>query len=212
MFVARCRIPTCTNMAVTIRHHSPWISTAPALSAPQCLSCGTVGVPALTPFITIARKTAQLIPTSRYVAGAEAQDRRGRLASGGVLTYAVPGGRICGSGVGVGLAMFQLYRKQAGALPSRCGLRRKNASVELAVQATQEKAGRAALRFLAPKRSLSSTWPTEPSHLGVCIVPLRDLNLIEAKSHHSFHRGRSFHSIMKFHNKISNFSQHFVRA
>ena len=41
MFVARCRMPTCTNMAVTIRHHSPPSSTLPALSAPQCISWST---------------------------------------------------------------------------------------------------------------------------------------------------------------------------
>ncbi len=57
-------MPTCTNIAVTIRHHWSLISTEPALFAPQNINWSGVGASALTPCSNIARNTAQLIPTS----------------------------------------------------------------------------------------------------------------------------------------------------
>jgi len=82
-------------MAVTIRHHSPLIKTDPALFAPQCINCPVVGAPMLTPFATMATNTAQLIPTSKYVAGALAHEDRGRRTGccGGM---SAPGGNISG--------------------------------------------------------------------------------------------------------------------
>src|ERR1700722_19788510 len=76
MLVARWMMPTCTNIAVTTRHHWPRISTAPALFAPQCIRSSGEGLIKLTWFASIARKTAQLMPTSTYVAGADAHEER----------------------------------------------------------------------------------------------------------------------------------------
>jgi hypothetical protein len=75
------------------------MSTDAALFAPQCISWAVVGVPMPTPPATMARNTAQLIPTSRYVAGDVAKDERGlRTARGG--GSGAPGGRSSGSGDG----------------------------------------------------------------------------------------------------------------
>ena len=86
-------------MAVTIRHHSPLMSTLPALSAPQYISWPVVGATTLTPRATMATNTAQLMPTSRYVAGEVTHVERGRRTGcGGGAIVPVPGGRISGSG------------------------------------------------------------------------------------------------------------------
>src|SRR6185503_20276840 len=92
-------IPTCTNIAVTMRHHSPCTSTEPALFAPHCMSCSGVGFTPLTCLSSIIMNTATLIPTSTYVAGAVAQNDLRLLTTGcGVGIYPGSGRRISGSG------------------------------------------------------------------------------------------------------------------